>query len=176
MFKSLFLDGRGKFRRLWRKAELKELTQTTTHIRLEPLRYSCDICSKNCPRPTLGIFPRGPFHTGQNPRTRCGSALCRFSSFPSAQMQCRCFQRSLGCLSRPDRKIVCHQANRFVFAWKQSLNIMSSLFQEMFVYQDLGKMFQVLHELKRSCMSWQFVSSFVSLGIQNDKVISRKYL
>ena len=38
------------------------------------------------------------------------------------------------------------------------------VFQEMFVYQDLGKMFQVLHELTRSCMSWQGVSSFVSLG------------
>ena len=33
-----------------------------------------------------------------------------------------------------------------------------------FVYQDLGKMFQVLHELTRSCMTWQGVSSFVSLG------------
>ena len=33
-----------------------------------------------------------------------------------------------------------------------------------FVYQDLGKMCQVLHELARSCMTWQGVSSFVSLG------------
>ena len=33
-----------------------------------------------------------------------------------------------------------------------------------FVYQDLGKMCQVLHELARSCMTWQAVSSFVSLG------------
>ena len=36
--------------------------------------------------------------------------------------------------------------------------------QEMFVYQDLGKMIQVMHELTKSCMSWQVVSSFVSLG------------
>ena len=40
------------------------------------------------------------------------------------------------------------------------------VFQEMFVYQDLGKMFQVMRELTRSCMSWQGVSSFVSLGAQ----------
>ena len=31
-----------------------------------------------------------------------------------------------------------------------------------FVYQDLGKMFQVLQKLTRSCMTWQGVSSFVT--------------
>ena len=44
------------------------------------------------------------------------------------------------------------------------------VFQEMFVYQDLGKMFQVLHELTRSFMSWQGVSSFVSLGLNMDQL------
>ena len=34
-----------------------------------------------------------------------------------------------------------------------------------FVYQVLGKMCQVLHELARSCLTWQGVSSFVSLGM-----------
>ena len=38
-----------------------------------------------------------------------------------------------------------------------------------FVYQDLGKMCQVLHELARSCMTWQGVSSFVSLGSAFDR-------
>ena len=35
------------------------------------------------------------------------------------------------------------------------------VFQEIFVYQDRGKMFQVLHELTSFCMTWQGVSSFV---------------
>ena len=36
--------------------------------------------------------------------------------------------------------------------------------QEKFLYQDLGKMFQVSLELSRSCMMWQSLSNFVSLG------------
>ena len=41
----------------------------------------------------------------------------------------------------------------------------------MFVYQDLGKMCQVLHELARSCMTWQGVSSFVSLGYEKIPIL-----
>ena len=41
--------------------------------------------------------------------------------------------------------------------------------------QDLGKMFQALQELSRSCMTWQVVSNIVSLGLKF-KVFSECWL
>ena len=46
----------------------------------------------------------------------------------------------------------------------------------MFGYQDLGKIFQVLQELTRSCMTWQRVSSFVSLGIHKTSIFPKTKL
>ena len=40
---------------------------------------------------------------------------------------------------------------------------LTKMYQEFFPYQDLGKITHVLSRLSRSCMSWQGVSSFVSL-------------
>ena len=52
-------------------------------------------------------------------------------------------------------------------SWHVSIRSCQDLikvFKEIYVYQDLGKIIQVLQELTRSCMSWQGLSSFVSLG------------
>ena len=38
------------------------------------------------------------------------------------------------------------------------------MYQEFLSYQDLGKIIHVLSRLSRSCMSWQGVSSFISMG------------
>ena len=42
---------------------------------------------------------------------------------------------------------------------------LTKVIQEIFAYQDLGKMFHILQELSRSCLTWQGVCSFFSLGI-----------
>ena len=48
------------------------------------------------------------------------------------------------------------------------------MYQEFLSYQDLGKIIHVLSRLSRSCMSWQGVSSFVSLGLPFLLIIHHK--
>ena len=65
--------------------------------------------------------------------------------------------RIIKILSRCARKIYWHILIR-------SCQDLIKVSPEIFIYQDLGKMSQVFQGLSRSCMTWQGVSSFVSLG------------
>ena len=46
----------------------------------------------------------------------------------------------------------------------------------MLIFQVLGKMFQVVPEMSRSCMSYQGVSSFNSLGNLNSANLTQRRL
>ena len=50
--------------------------------------------------------------------------------------------------------------NSLIRSWQDLIK----MYQEFLSYEDLGKIIHVLSRLSRSCMSWQGVSSFVSLG------------
>ena len=52
----------------------------------------------------------------------------------------------------------------FLYCLIRSWQDLTKMYQEFFSYQDLGKIIHVLSRLSRSCMSWQGVSNFVSLG------------
>ena len=75
-----------------------------------------------------------------------------------------CFEKIFLCVKNYQDFIKLRQKN-FLTCLDKILPISYQGVPRNVVYQDLRKMCQVLHELARSCMTWQGVSSFVSLGL-----------
>ena len=62
-------------------------------------------------------------------------------------------------------KILTRAVKKFSwFTLIRSYQYLIKIYHEMLVIQDLGKMFQVWQEVSISCMSYQGVPSFSSLG------------